>query len=121
MKKENKMEKIDVFAHVFLPEYAKRMQMLDKSLLEKMPFLANPALSDWEVRRKYQPIGVKQVISYVNVNPEDYLPGRSATLMAKKANEELLATVQENPDLFAGGVAMLALNDLSYLAATYHC
>ncbi len=106
------MSKIDVFAHVFLPEYQKRMTMLAPKLMETMPFLQNPVLADMDLRRQHQSTGVRQVISHVNVNPEDYLPGRSAVLMAKKANQELVQTVKENPDLFAGGVAMLALNDV---------
>ncbi|KXT75528.1 amidohydrolase family protein [Streptococcus sp. DD12] len=106
------MKKIDVFAHVFLPEYQKRMTKLAPQLFERMPFLQNPVLADMTLRRKHQPEGVLQVISHVNVNPEDYLPGRSAVLMAKKANQELVQTVKNHPDLFAGGVAMLALNDV---------
>ena len=106
------MSKIDVFAHVFLPEYQKRMTMLAPKLMETMPFLQNPVLADINSRRQHQPADVRQVISHVNVNPEDYLPGRSAILMAKKANQELVQTVKDNADLFIGGVAMLALNDV---------
>lgn len=106
------MEKIDVFAHVLLPDFYKRMLMLDDKLPDKMPFIQNPVLTDVEMRRKQQPVGVRQVISYVNTNPEDYMAGKMAALLVKKANEELLETVTANPDLFAGAVAMLALNNI---------
>jgi predicted TIM-barrel fold metal-dependent hydrolase len=106
------MEKIDVFAHVLLPEFYKRMLMLDEHLPEKMPFIQNPALSDMTLRRQHNIKEVRQIISYVNVNPEDYMTGKMAALLVHKANEELLATVKENPDLFAGGVAMLAMNNI---------
>lgn len=33
------MTKIDVFAHVLLPEFYKRMLMLDSELPQKMPFI----------------------------------------------------------------------------------
>lgn len=106
------MEKIDVFAHVLLPNFYKRMLMLDDKLPDKMPFIQNPVLTDVEMRRKQQPVGVRQVISYVNTNPEDYMAGKMAALLVEKANEELLETVTANPDLFAGAVAMLALNNI---------
>lgn len=106
------MEKIDVFAHVLLPDFYKRMLMLDDKLPDKMPFIQNPVLTDVEMRRKQQPVGVRQVISYVNTNPEDYMAGKMAALLVEKANEELLETVTANPDLFAGAVAMLALNNI---------
>lgn len=106
------MSKIDVFAHILLPEFYKRMLLLAPELPKKMPFIQNPVLSDFELRRKYRSTGVKQIIAYVNVNPEDYLPGRSALLLTKKANQELIQVVQEHSDLFVGGLAMLALNDV---------
>lgn len=106
------MEKIDVFAHVLLPDFYKRMLMLDDKLPDKMPFIQNPVLTDVEMRRKQQPVDVRQVISYVNTNPEDYMAGKMAALLVEKANEELLETVTANPDLFAGAVAMLALNNI---------
>lgn len=106
------MTKIDVFAHVLLPEFYKRMLMLDPELPQKMPFIQNPVLSDMELRRKLMPEGVKQVISYVNANPEDYANEKVAPLLVKKANEELTKTVRSNSDIFVGGVAMLALNNI---------
>ncbi|MEX2784726.1 amidohydrolase family protein [Streptococcus sp. H49] len=106
------METIDVFAHVLLPEFYKRMLMLDQDLPQKQPFIQNPLLTNMELRRQHKKAGVRQVISYVNLNPEDYMSGKTAALLTRKANEELLQTVQENSDLFAGGVAMLALNNI---------
>lgn len=106
------MTKIDVFAHVLLPEFYKRMLMLDSELPQKMPFIQNPVLSDMELRRKLMPEGVKQVISFVNANPEDYANEKVAPLLVKKANEELVKTVHANSDIFEGGVAMLALNNV---------
>lgn len=106
------MTKIDVFAHVLLSEFYKRMLMLDPELPQKMPFIQNPVLSDMELRRKLMPQGVKQVISYVNANPEDYANEKVAPLLVKKANEELTETVRANSDIFYGGVAMLALNNI---------
>ncbi|KXT80138.1 hypothetical protein SORDD16_00449 [Streptococcus oralis] len=81
------MSKIDVFAHVLLPEFSKRMFLLDPELPEKMPFIQNSVLSDFALRCKYLLAGIKQIISYVNLNPEDYLSELSALLLTKKANQ----------------------------------
>ena len=40
--------KIDVFAHVLLPQFYQKMLVLDPALPQKMPFLQNPVLMDRE-------------------------------------------------------------------------
>ncbi len=105
-------KKIDLFAHVLLPEFYEKMLMLDKTLPDKLPFIKNTVLTDMKKRQELLPSDVKQVISYVNINPEDYLLGKAASLLARKANAELLATVKDNPHAFAGGVAMVAMNNI---------
>lgn len=104
--------KIDVFAHVLLPQFYQKMLALDPALPQKMPFLQNPILQDMEKRQALQDPAVKQIISFVNVNPEDYLEAEPALALVKEANQELLETVQAYPDQFFGGVAMLALNNI---------
>lgn len=104
--------KIDVFAHVLLPQFYQKMLGLDPALPQKMPFLQNPVLQDMEKRQALQDSTVKQIISFVNVNPEDYLEVEPALALVKEANQELLETVQAYPDQFFGGVAMLALNNI---------
>ncbi|CYW22276.1 amidohydrolase family protein [Streptococcus suis] len=104
--------KIDVFAHVLLPRFYQKMLGLDPALPQKMPFLQNPILQDMEKRQALQDPAVKQIISFVNVNPEDYLESEPALALVKEANQELLETVQAYPDQFFGGVAMLALNNI---------
>lgn len=68
-------------------------------------------MRDTELRRKLMPEGVKQVIYYVNANPEDYANEKAAPLLVKEANEELVKTVRANSDIFEGGVDFLALNN----------
>ncbi|HEL1929754.1 TPA: amidohydrolase [Streptococcus suis] len=104
--------KIDVFAHVLLPQFYQKMLVLDPALPQKMPFLQNPILQDMEKRQALQDPAVKQIISFVNVNPEDYLEAELALALVKEANQELLETVRTYPDQFFGGVAMLALNNI---------
>ncbi|HEL2055806.1 TPA: amidohydrolase [Streptococcus suis] len=104
--------KIDVFAHVLLPRFYQKMLGLDPALPQKMPFLQNPILQDMEKRQALQDPAVKQIISFVNVNPEDYLEAEPALVLVQEANQELLETVRTYPDQFFGGVAMLALNNI---------
>lgn len=104
--------KIDAFAHVLLPKFFGKMLTLDKNLDSKMPFIQNPVLMDMAKRRKTMPASTKQIISYVNANPEDYLDCVEAARLVELANEELLATVKANTDSFTGGVAMMAMNNI---------
>lgn len=104
--------KIDVFAHVWLPEFKKRMLMLDDDLLTKYPFARHPDLDNLALRREHAQSDVRQIVSYTNTNPEDYMAGKMAALLVRKANEGLLETVKANDDLFYGAVAMLALNNI---------
>ena len=104
--------KIDVFAHVLLPRFYQKMLALDPALPQKMPFLQNPILQDMEKRQALQEPAVKQIISFVNVSPEDYLEAEPALALVQEANQELLESVRTYPDQFFGGVAMLALNNI---------
>ncbi|OTN91537.1 amidohydrolase family protein [Enterococcus faecium] len=105
--------KIDVFAHVLLPQFKEWMLQLDKQLPKKLPFIQQIHLTDLNVRQMYHVEGTKQIISYVNTNPEDYLGENEAAILVRKANQELIETVQQYPNMFAGGVAMLPLNNIS--------
>lgn len=106
------MTKIDVFAHVLLPDFYRKMLEIDGDLPKKMPFIKNPVLMNMAERRRTMPADTKQIISYVNPNLEDYLEAEVAAQLVREANAELLSTVRENSDIFAGGVAMLSMNNI---------
>ncbi len=107
------MEKIDCFAHVLLPGFKSKILEVAPRLPEQMPFINHPLLIDMEARRKSKYQGVKQVLSYVNTNPEDYLEPDQAIALVQSANQELVTLVSEQTDIYAGAVAMLALNNIS--------
>ena len=106
------MEKNDVFAHVLLPNFYQKMLSIDPELPKKIPFINNEVLQNMEERKKYWVDGVKQIISYVNVNPEDYVDSNKSYELCKEANEELLDTLKKHPDMFYGGVAMIPMNNI---------
>ena len=107
------MEKIDVFAHVLLPNFYQKMLNIDPELPKKIPFINNEVLQNMEERKKCWVDGVKQIISYVNVNPEDYVDSNKSYELCKEANEELLDTLKKHTDMFYGGVAMIPMNNVS--------
>ena len=106
------MANIDVFAHVLLPKFYEKMLQIDSNIPKDIPFINNEVLTDMNKRRELFPSGVKQIISYVNVNPEDYVDGVRAYELCKEANEELIQTIRDNADIFYGGVAMIPMNNI---------
>lgn len=106
------MEKIDVFAHVLLPKFYQRMLEIEPNIPKKIPFINNEILTDMKKRQELFPAGVKQIISYVNVNPEDYVDGDLAYTLCAEANKELIDVIKEYPDMFYGGVAMIPMNNI---------
>lgn len=106
------MEKIDVFAHVLLPNFYQKMLAINPNLPKDIPFINNEVLTNINARKKFKIPEVKQIISYVNVNPEDYVDADRSYELCKEANEELINTIKENEDLFYGGVAMIPMNNI---------
>ena len=75
------MTNIDIFAHVLPSKFYEQMLFLEPSLPERFPFIQHPLLQDMEARRAHWDGVTQQVISAVNVNPEDYVdPEQAASL-----------------------------------------
>lgn len=106
------MSKIDVFAHVLLPEFYQKMLVIEPKLPEMFPFIQHPVLSDLDKRRSLWDGETQQIISYVNVNPEDYVSSEDAANLCREANQELAAVVANNRDIYPAGVAMIPMNNL---------
>ncbi|WP_129044494.1 amidohydrolase family protein [Companilactobacillus metriopterae] len=107
------MTKIDVFAHVLPEKFYKEMLEIDSTIPKQYPFIKQKELlSDIKNRRTNFPIDVKQVISAVNVNPEDYVDADKSAKLCIEANKEISNLVSENGDLFTAGIAMLPMNNI---------
>lgn len=106
------MPKIDVFAHVLLPDFYQSMLAIEPKLPELYPFIQHPLLTDMDQRRALWDGETQQILSYVNVNPEDYVSSELAPLLCRKANEELSELVRTNQDMFLAGVAMVPMNNI---------
>ena len=106
------MTRIDAFAHVLLPNFYKKMLEIDSNIPKEIPVINNEALTDIKKRRDTIITDVKQIISYVNVNPEDYTDKETSYELCIKANEELLETIKANKDIFYGGICMIPMNNI---------
>ena len=66
------MEKLDVFAHVLLPKYYNKMLSIDSTIPKTYVFTNIESLKDMNIRRNLWNGKTKQIISYANINAEDY-------------------------------------------------
>ncbi len=106
------MEKIDVFAHVLLPNYYGKMLNIDSTIPDSYAFTNIETLKDIGVRRKLWNGKTKQIISYANINAEDYCDREESARLCREANEELINLVRENNDMFPYGIGMLPFNNV---------
>lgn len=107
-------EKIDIFAHVLPQQLFAQIKSDVPDIMEKYAFLKIPALTDLTVCQENFPKDVKQVISNVNLNPEDFYDAQQAVDLCDEGNQELLSLVGQRPDLFAGAIAMVPMNNLKH-------
>ncbi len=105
------MKTVDVFAHVLPPKFYQQMLTIDPQIPERAPFIKHPMLTKPELRNEYLPADSFQVISAVNVNPEDYVGGDQAAELCRVGNEEIADIVAQNSK-FVGGIAMLPMNNI---------
>ena len=106
------MEKIDVFAHVLLPNYYGKMLNIDSTIPDSYTFTNIESLKNLSVRRKLWNGKTKQIISYANINAEDYCDREESARLCREANEELINLVRENNDMFPYGIGMLPFNNI---------
>ncbi len=106
------MEKIDVFAHVLLPNYYGKMLKIDSTIPTTYAFTNIESLKDLSVRRKLWNGITKQIISYANINAEDYCNPKESAKLCREANLELINCVKENNDMFPYGIGMLPFNNI---------
>lgn len=105
--------KIDVFSHILTPNYYQKMLEIDSKIPEKYPFLKVKALTDLQFRLNNWPENhLKQVLSFANISPEDFVIPAEAADLCEMANNELAAIVHDNPDKFEAGVGMLPMNNI---------
>ena len=120
------MRKIDAFAHILPPSYARRLESIvsgsgvSDRILGFQPWIhEDPALIDLDARwRAIDPFGDYVQVLTLAVPPIDQLGGPDvARDLARAANDELAELVARYPDRFAGFAAALPMNDVDAAAA----
>jgi len=104
--------KLDAFAHVLPTELLNSIKKDVPNIIEDNLFLQIPSLNDFKLRHQAFPRDVKQIISNVNLNPEDYFDGTKSADLCWQANEELLQILSDNVDIFEAAVAMVPMNNI---------
>lgn len=106
------MTVIDVFAHSLAPEFLAQMNTIQPHILDNFPYMKNELLTDVDKHRASLPADHQQILSAVNLNPEDFVGPEQAAELCRSANAELAAMVRDNRDVFPAGVAMLPMNNV---------
>ncbi len=106
------MTVIDVFAHILPPKFLAQMNAVQPNILDNFPYMKNDLLTDVAKHRASLPADHQQILSAVNLNPEDFVDPEQAAALCRSANDELAATVRTNRDIFPAGVAMLPMNNV---------
>ena len=114
------MRKIDAFAHILPPAYARRLEpiMSGGGVSDRIdgyrPWIhEDPALTGLDARwRVMDGFGDYRQVLTLAVPPPDELGAPAAALdLARAANDELAGLVRAHPDRFAGFSAALPMND----------
>jgi uncharacterized protein len=120
------VRKIDAFAHILPPAYARRLESItagpgvSDNILGFRPWIhEDPALTDLDARwRAVDPFGDYVQVLTLAVPPIDQLgPPAVARDLARAANDELAGLVASYPDRFAGFAAALPMNDVDAACA----
>ncbi|MCH5465498.1 amidohydrolase family protein [Levilactobacillus tujiorum] len=106
------MTVIDVFAHVLPPKFLAKMDSIQPHILDQFPYMKNNLLTDLAAHRQSLPVDHQQILSMVNLNPEDFVNPDQAAELCRAGNAELAAMVRANRDVFPAGVAMLPMNNV---------
>jgi uncharacterized protein len=118
--------KIDAFAHILPPAYARRLEAITAGpsvsdrILGYRPWLReDPALTNLDARwRSMDPFGAYTQVLTLAVPPVEELGDRRAAReLARAANDELAELVGRHPDRFAGFTAALPMSDADAAAA----
>lgn len=105
------MKSIDVFAHVLPPKFFQKMLAIAPQIPDQAPFIKNRYLTEPNLRNEFLPDDSYQIVSAVNVLPEDFVGPDQAAQLCREGNEEIVAIVKDN-DRFLKGIAMLPMNNM---------
>jgi len=88
------------------------MQTIVPDSLTRFPYLNNPALGDMAFRQAHATVATRQIISLMNLNPEDFVAPDAALALCRAANTEMQQLVGANPQELLATVAAVPMNNL---------
>ncbi len=94
------------------PRFYEKMLAIEPEIPKRYAFFNNPTLSNMENRRAHWDGETKQVISFVNALPEDYVGPAEAAALCWEGNEELIAMRRADTDMFEAAVLMVPMNNM---------
>ncbi|MEE6746600.1 amidohydrolase family protein, partial [Pediococcus acidilactici] len=103
---------VDVYAHVLTPNYLAEILKIAPNALKNNEWMQNPLLTDIKKRVKTMTEDQQEIISMVNLNPEDWVAPNLAASLCQSANAELIERVEAQPKHFVGAVAMLPMDNI---------
>src|SRR6185436_16130944 len=104
------MRKVDVFTHIFPPQYVERMQQLVPGLKDAGKRVRGvPMLVDLDIRFRVMDTfeGYEQILSIATPPIEVYASPTDAIDLAKRANDGMAELVRRYPDRFPSFLAAL--------------
>ncbi|BDR56821.1 amidohydrolase family protein [Xylocopilactobacillus apis] len=103
---------IDVFAHVLPPLFKNKMLEIVPDALKENAWMEHPLLSNLQKRVDTIAKGHQEIISVVNLNPEDYVGPAESLNLCRQANTELKSIVSQYQEYFPQAVAMIPMNNI---------
>lgn len=76
------------------------MIRFDSTIPKVYSFTNIQSLKDMKVRRNLWNKETKQIISYANINADDYCDSITSAKLCREANQELRNCIKENDDMF---------------------
>lgn len=106
------MDKLDIFAHVLLPNYYNKMVKINSNIPNMYAFTNIESLKNMQVRRNLWNKETKQIISFANINAEDFCNPDYSAGLCREANKELEECIDSNSDMFPYGIGMIPMNNI---------
>ena len=104
---------IDVFAHILPPQFLQQMLNVVPHVLEgQNSWMHNELLTDLKSRKSTILPNHQEILSVVNLNPEDFMGPQASLQLCYQLNQELIEIVNQNSNFFPAAVAAVPMNNI---------
>lgn len=111
--REKMIHVIDVFAHILPPQFLQQMLNVVPHVLEgQNSWMHNELLSDLNSCKSTILPNHQEILSVVNLNPEDFMGPQASLQLCYQLNQELIEIVNQNSNFFPAAVAEVPMNNI---------